>query len=151
MKRDVHWMFLRFIVSVLVCISCMCQPVSAEENGVVTSPFGWRYHPVSGDYRFHDGIDIAYDYGTPVVAMKPGMVYFAGSYGGYGNCVILCHDNDEYTLYAHCSELAVSEGSLVGQYDTIGYVGSTGLSTGPHLHLTWIVKGEYCDPMGLFD
>lgn len=117
----------------------------------VTSMFGWRIHPISGVERFHTGTDIGYEYGEPVQAMLPGKVVFAGVWGGYGNCVILEHAGGDHTLYGHMSEITVPEGRNVGIYEEIGKIGSTGYSTGPHLHLEWWHNGEYVDPLPLFN
>lgn len=101
----------------------------------ITSLFGWRTHPVLGYGRFHTGIDIGADEGTPVVASYSGQVTIADWLGGYGLTVVLDHQKkSQETLYAHLSELFVKPGESVKQGDVIGRVGSTGLSTGPHLH-----------------
>lgn len=116
-------------------------------DGPITSPFGYRIHPILGYSRLHSGTDFGADYGTPVWASKSGEVIFAGWNGGYGNCVIIAHEGGLSTLYGHMSELAVNEGERVGQGETIGWVGSTGASTGPHLHFEVWVGGEATDPM----
>lgn len=101
----------------------------------ITSLFGWRSHPVLGYGRFHTGIDIGADEGTPVVASYSGQVSIADWLGGYGLTVVLDHQKkSQESLYAHLSELFVKPGEFVNQGDVIGRVGSTGLSTGPHLH-----------------
>ena len=115
-------------------------------EGEISSGFGYRVHPILGYSRFHAGIDIAAPQGTPVWASKGGEVILAGWNGGYGNCVIIAHEGGMATLYAHMSELAVSEGQVVSQGETIGWVGSTGASTGPHLHFETWVGGEPYDP-----
>ncbi|HEY9643992.1 MAG TPA: peptidoglycan DD-metalloendopeptidase family protein [Coleofasciculaceae cyanobacterium] len=102
---------------------------------VITSAFGWRIHPIAGESRFHSGTDIGAPQGTPVVAAFGGKVQIADLMGGYGLAVVLRHDNDtEETLYGHMSEVFVKPGDVVKQGDVIGRVGSTGYSTGPHLH-----------------
>lgn len=116
----------------------------------VTSPFGWRSHPITGEWNFHSGIDIGLDYGTPIPSMYDGQVVYAGVKGGYGNCIIVNHGNDIYTLYGHCSNLIASIGEKVNQGQTIALVGSTGTSTGPHLHLELWENGQYVDPMKMF-
>ncbi len=101
----------------------------------ITSVFGWRIHPISGDMRFHTGTDIGAPMGTPVVAAYPGRVALADTLGGYGLTVILQHnDGTQETRYAHLSEVYVEPGDFIEQGTTIGRVGSTGTSTGPHLH-----------------
>lgn len=122
-------------------------PVAAAE---ITSPFGWRVNPISGEEEFHPGIDIAYEYGTPVGAMLPGRVVYAAEYGGYGNCVILAHEGGYNTLYAHLDSIMAVYDAHVEAGDVIGYVGSTGFSTGPHLHLELWDNGEYEDPLYLW-
>ncbi|WRH69149.1 MAG: M23 family metallopeptidase [Planktothrix sp. GU0601_MAG3] len=101
----------------------------------ITSLFGWRQHPVLGYGRFHTGIDLGADEGTPVVASYSGQVSVADWLGGYGMAVVLNHsEKSQETLYGHLSELFVKPGELVKQGEVIGRVGSTGVSTGPHLH-----------------
>lgn len=115
--------------------------------GEITSSFGWRTHPVLGYERFHAGLDIGADYGTTISAAEQGIVLFAGWYGGYGNAVILDHGGEITTLYAHASELYVVEGQTVRRGQAIAAVGSTGLSTGPHLHFEVRRNGEPTDPV----
>ncbi|MBD2449413.1 peptidoglycan DD-metalloendopeptidase family protein [Nostoc sp. FACHB-152] len=103
-------------------------------NAPTSSPFGWRMHPVLGYRRFHAGLDFAASYGSTIRAADSGTVIFAGWYGGYGRAVIIDHGNGLTTLYGHTSELFVSEGQGVQRGQAIAAVGSTGLSTGPHLH-----------------
>lgn len=101
----------------------------------ITSMFGWRLHPISGDWRFHSGTDLAADVGTPVLAAFAGRVTIADFMGGYGLTVVLEHpDAAQETLYAHLSQILVRPGDTVEQGTVIGLVGSTGNSTGPHLH-----------------
>lgn len=101
----------------------------------LTSGYGWRVHPVRGDQRFHSGVDIGAPEGTPVLASYSGTVETADTLGGYGLAVVLEHNNGaQDTLYAHLSEILVRPGEKVEQGSVIGRVGSTGLSTGPHLH-----------------
>jgi murein DD-endopeptidase MepM/ murein hydrolase activator NlpD len=99
-----------------------------------SSPFGWRVHPILGYRRFHAGLDFAASYGSIIRAADSGTVIFAGWYGGYGKAVIIDHGRGITTLYGHASELYVSEGQEVKRGQAIAAVGSTGLSTGPHLH-----------------
>jgi murein DD-endopeptidase MepM/ murein hydrolase activator NlpD len=111
-------------------------------SGVVTSGFGWRWG------RMHEGLDIAASYGAPISAASSGTVIYAGWMGGYGNLVVIDHGGGLATAYGHQSSIAVSSGSQVSQGQTIGYVGSTGHSTGPHLHFEVRVNGAAVDPMG---
>ena len=117
-------------------------------SGPVTSPFGWRIHPILGYKKFHTGIDIGVGYGVPIHAAGSGSVIYATWMGGYGNVIIIDHGNGLSTLYAHQSSLAVSTGAHVARGQTVGYVGSTGFSTGPHLHFEVRVNGNPVDPMG---
>lgn len=114
----------------------------------ITSEFGYRMHPILGYQRFHAGIDFGADYGSPILAADRGVVIFAGWYGGYGNAVILDHGNGLTTMYAHAQELYVSEGETVERGKAIAATGSTGLSTGPHLHFEVRKDGEPVDPAG---
>ncbi|WP_380784700.1 M23 family metallopeptidase [Sphingomonas sp. R86521] len=102
--------------------------------GRITSSFGWRMHPLLGFTRMHKGLDIGAPYGSPIHAMTDGIVAFAGRTGGYGNFVKLVHGGGMASGYGHMSRIAVSSGTRVHQGQVIGYVGSTGMSTGPHLH-----------------
>ncbi|MEE4153310.1 MAG: M23 family metallopeptidase [Erythrobacter sp.] len=119
------------------------QPVNA---GYVSSDFGWRRHPVLGGRRRHHGIDIAAPEGTPVYATADGMVERANYSGSYGNVIYLDHGSDLQTRYAHLSGLNVRDGQRVKKGDLIGFVGSTGRSTGPHLHYEVRVDGVAVDP-----
>lgn len=114
--------------------------------GEITSNFGWRTHPILGTERFHSGIDFGADYGSLVYASAQGRVIYADWYGGYGNAVIIDHGNGMTTLYAHCSELYVKDGDAVKKGQPISAVGSTGFSTGPHLHFELRANGEPTDP-----
>jgi murein DD-endopeptidase MepM/ murein hydrolase activator NlpD len=100
----------------------------------VTSKFGWRTHPLTGSRRFHSGMDIGAPANTPVVATGAGTSISAGWNGGYGKAVIIQHSDSHQTLYGHLSEISVQAGQTVTQGAVIGLVGSTGNSTGPHLH-----------------
>ncbi|GAA6617636.1 M23 family metallopeptidase [Scytonema sp. NUACC26] len=100
----------------------------------ITSLFGWRTHPITGDRRFHAGTDLGAAMGTPVIAAQSGLVEIADYMGGYGLTVVLNHNNAQQTLYGHMSQILVQPGQQVEQGTVIGRVGSTGNSTGPHLH-----------------
>ncbi|MEH2155711.1 murein hydrolase activator EnvC family protein [Nostoc sp.] len=111
-----------------------------------SSPFGWRMHPILGYRRFHAGLDFAASYGSKIRAADSGTVIFAGWYGGYGRAVIIDHGKGITTLYGHTSELYVTEGQTVERGQAIGAVGSTGFSTGPHLHFEVRRNGTPVDP-----
>ena len=124
-------------------------PVSLNGYQCMTSPYGYRVHPISGVTRLHNGVDLAAVTGTPIFASKSGVVTTAciGWGNGYGNHVVINHGDGFSTLYAHQSALNVYEGQIASQGDVIGYVGSTGNSTGPHLHFTVFENGETINPM----
>lgn len=119
-------------------------------DGPIVSKYGPRLHPILGYSRMHTGIDIDGDSGDPIVAAAGGTVIYAGYRGGYGNTVIIDHGGGMATLYAHQSQLATSKGAVVAVADLIGYVGSTGLSTGPHLHFEVRINGAHTDPAPFF-
>lgn len=108
-----------------------------------------RWHPVLGKKRPHKGVDYAADIGTPIKAAGNGRVIFRGTKGGYGNTVIIQHGEEYTTLYAHMSNFdrSVKNGSRVKQGETIGYVGKSGLATGPHLHYEFRVNGTHRNPL----
>ncbi len=116
-------------------------------RGPITSQFGSRFHPVLGYSRFHAGTDFGAEQGSPIQSAETGVVIFAGWYGGYGNAVIVEHGDGLTTLYGHASRLNVREGQTVKRGDVIAAVGTTGLSTGPHLHFEVRRNGEPVDPM----
>jgi murein DD-endopeptidase MepM/ murein hydrolase activator NlpD len=113
----------------------------------ITSGFGPRVHPIYGDVRMHTGIDFGASAGTPIRAAADGMVVSAGPLRGYGNATVIDHGNGLATLYGHQSSIAVSPGQRVSRGQVIGYVGCTGLCTGPHLHFEVRVRGTPVDPM----
>lgn len=116
-------------------------------QGTLTSGFGLRLHPILGYSRLHAGIDISAPSGSKIWSAAAGTVLSAGPYGAYGNAVIIDHGGGMATLYAHQSRVAVASGAEVKAGDLIGYVGSTGLSTGPHLHFEVRIKAQPVDPM----
>ena len=109
---------------------------------VVTSKYGYRPHPVTGRYQFHEGIDFRAATGTRVYASKAGRVTFAGRNGGYGKVVGIEHEDDFTTLYGHLSQIRVKKGQTVSKGQVIGLSGNTGVSTGPHLHFEIRYKGR---------
>jgi murein DD-endopeptidase MepM/ murein hydrolase activator NlpD len=117
-------------------------PLKAE----ISSGFGWRKDPVHGQTRFHDGIDLAAKEGTPVRASLPGRVILSDYQEGYGNLVVLDHGHGFTTLYAHNRDNLVKEGDWVDKGSPLGKVGSTGRSTGPHLHFEVRRHGRHLDP-----
>jgi murein DD-endopeptidase MepM/ murein hydrolase activator NlpD len=120
---------------------------SPMEFSRVTSGFQMRFHPILRTWRKHNGVDYAAPTGTPVRTVGNGTVDFAGWQNGYGNVVEIRHSNDRSTLYAHLSRIDVKKGQRVDQGTRIGAVGSTGWSTGPHLHFEFRVNGEHHDPL----
>lgn len=126
----------------------MIWPV-AMKGTYITSGYGIRRHPIQGVYKNHAGLDIsgAGIYGAPVVAASEGMVIFAGVMGGYGNCVMISHGDGLATLYGHGSEIIAQIGQTVKQGDIIMKVGSTGVSTGPHVHFEIRKNGVAVDPI----
>ncbi len=120
------------------------KPVSGE----VRSGFGYRIHPIYKRRKFHMGVDISASYGTPIKAGGDGKVVFADWRGGYGKCVIIDHGKSVSTLYGHMSSISVANGDIVKAGSIIGKVGSTGLSTGPHVHFEVRINGEPVDPLG---
>jgi murein DD-endopeptidase MepM/ murein hydrolase activator NlpD len=122
---------------------------SAASN-YVTSLFGTRYHPIYRYYRMHDGVDIGAKYGTSIYAADSGAVVTSAYSSSYGNYVVLSHGNGMTTLYAHMSSRKVKEGETVSRGAVVGLVGSTGASTGPHLHFEVSINGSRVDPLKYF-
>lgn len=127
----------------------VAMPVGQPVAGRITSVYGLRRHPILGYLRMHAGIDFGAAYGSPIYAVADGMVGFAGRHGGHGNYVRLEHGGGLGTGYGHMSRIAVAYGSRVRAGQVIGYVGSTGLSTGPHLHFEAYRAGRTINPAGL--
>ena len=113
----------------------------------ITSEFGYRIHPILKVKKLHTGMDIGVPTGGDIVAAAAGTVIYSGSLGGYGNTVMLDHGGGIVTLYAHNSRLVVSEGQVVARGDVVAKAGSTGMSTGPHLHFEVRKNGAYQDPL----
>lgn len=110
----------------------LSRPLKAKYS--ISSPYGYRIHPISGQKKYHSGVDLAVDFATPVYAAGSGTVKFAGINGGYGRCVIVQHPFGFTSIYAHLSCYYTTKGEFVRQGQPIGFVGSTGKSTGNHLH-----------------
>jgi murein DD-endopeptidase MepM/ murein hydrolase activator NlpD len=115
--------------------------------GSVTSPYGYRIHPIFGYSRLHTGVDIGAGYGAPVIASADGVVAYVGAMSGYGNVVVIDHGGGMATTYNHLSSFAVSSGESVRRGETIAAVGCTGWCTGPHLHFEVRLNGSPVDPM----
>src|SRR5258708_6465314 len=122
---------------------------SPLEFSRISSGFGMRLHPIQSTWRTHKGLDYAAPSGTRVRAVGDAVVEYAGVKGGYGNVVILRHNGQYSTVYAHLSRIAVRRGARVAQSDTIGFVGQTGWATGPHLHYEFRIAGEPRNPMSV--
>ncbi|MDR3312023.1 MAG: M23 family metallopeptidase [Spirochaetaceae bacterium] len=118
-------------------------------EGVLTSGFGNRQSPVSGQWEFHRGVDMGAPEGTPVMAAKSGKVNFVGANEIYGNYIVVAHANDMESLYGHLSKMLAEQGAVVARGDVIGQVGTTGMSTGPHLHFEIHAGKTARDPRGL--
>lgn len=116
----------------------------------VTSPYGWRVHPIFGTSRYHSGIDVAANYGEPIWAAAGGTVIHSGWLGGYGKTIIIDHGGGLTTLYAHNSNLTLGVGATVRRGQTVAHAGSTGYSTGPHLHFEVRKYGEPVNPYNYF-
>ena len=125
----------------------MAWPV-AKSGTYITSNYGTREHPVQGITKFHTGIDIGNaGFGAPIIAAADGVVSMASYYGGYGNCVMINHGNGISTLYGHGQKILTTVGSTVKKGDLIMEVGSTGVSTGPHLHFEVRINGSHVNPL----
>ena len=129
--------------------SSEARTIGAPVAGHITSLFGMRRHPILGYVRMHAGVDFGAQYGSPIYAVADGVVSFAGRHGGHGNYVRLEHGGGTGTGYGHMSRIAVFPGMRVRAGQVIGYVGSTGLSTGPHLHFEAYQNNRIVNPLGL--
>ncbi len=121
--------------------------MSWPARGRIVSGFGYRRHPLWGGTHFHTGVDIAAPYGAPVRAADSGEVIFAGWWDGFGKSVVINHGKGITTVYGHMSRLYVRSGQVIGKGQVVGLIGSTGYSTGPHLHFEVRVKGKPVNPM----
>lgn len=122
--------------------------VGQDWRAVVTSEFGNRIDPINGGSDFHTGIDIGFPYGTPINAVKSGVVEYTSDQTTYGNHLVIDHGNGVKTLYAHCSQILVRSGQRVAKGEVVALVGATGNVTGPHLHLNVEIDGELQNPRG---
>ena len=148
----------KLVVGSVVTLFLFSSGILYAADLPVTSPFGWRVHPITREWRFHTGVDLGYERGTPIAALYAGEVVQAGDFGdGYGNQVLLYHpEYDCYTRYAHMDSIYVDTAQCVDIGTIIGTVGATGNVTGVHLHLELIVRGAdgaytYVDPLVLWE
>lgn len=116
-------------------------------DGVLTSPFGYRHSPFGRRWKMHTGLDLGAPYGAPIYATADGLVTFADWDSGHGRTVVVDHGHEVTTRYCHASRFVVGQGDLVAAGDVIALVGSTGMSTGPHLHFELLLEGEKVDPL----
>ncbi len=130
-------------------INSMCIPV----NGEITSEYSYRVHPISGQYLFHSGLDIGADEGEDILAALDGIVSEVDTKGetSYGKYIVVSHSDNTSTLYGHCSKIVAKEGDEVKKGEVIAKVGSTGNSTGPHLHFEVRVNGTRLNPQWFAD
>ncbi len=122
-----------------------CWPAPSYTR--ISSPYGWRLHPIYKTNKYHSGVDLAAPGGSNILAAESGTVKFAGWNGGYGNCLIIDHGGGITTLYGHASKLCVSKGQYVSKGEIVAKVGTTGNSTGNHLHFEVMINGQTTDPM----
>jgi murein DD-endopeptidase MepM/ murein hydrolase activator NlpD len=122
-------------------------PLKANDFKRISSSYGYRKHPVHNSFRKHKGIDLAADSGKVVMATGNGTVTTAAYGKKYGNYIVIDHGNDVKTTYAHLSKKLVKEGDFVYKFSNIGFVGSTGMSTGPHLHYEIKIGDTHINPM----
>lgn len=127
------------------------EKISLPLSGKITSSFGLRTDPIDGKLRHHNGIDIAAPEGTPVKPVLSGKIVYSGYNGGYGNCVIVEHENGIQTIYAHNSKNLVKAGDTVTRETVIALSGSTGRTTGPHLHFEVRHNGKAVNPLAMIN
>lgn len=152
--KEVAMVCMLFSIGILLAGSVQADPLHESPQGFVhpivhpkvSSQFGFRKHPVRKSLRHHSGIDLAAPSGSLIRAMYTGTVVYADPHGGYGNFIVIQHPNGLTSHYGHCKTISVSPGTTVKTGEVIGTVGSTGLSTGPHLHLEIRYKGQPLDP-----
>ncbi len=124
----------------------LSQKMTAPVDAGTTSPYGYRVHPITGETDFHTGVDLGAAMGTPIRAAFAGTVTEVGESEIFGNYIVVTHSDSLSTRYCHCSEIVAPEGSVIRQGETVAKVGSTGMSTGPHLHFEMKVDGVNVDP-----
>ncbi|MGL5756220.1 MAG: peptidoglycan DD-metalloendopeptidase family protein [Paraclostridium sp.] len=124
-----------------------CWPVNGFEE--ISSPFGYRIHPISKERKLHKGVDIPASYGVDILATDYGVVTFSGVQNGYGNVVYIKHFDGKTSIYGHNSENVVNEGDIVAKGQTIAKIGSTGASTGNHVHFEVSLNGELQNPLDI--
>lgn len=124
----------------------LTSPICVPTKGTVTSEFGPRIHPIFKTEGFHTGIDIASKLGTPITSAFSGVVYEVGQSEAYGNYVIMKHSDSLFTFYGHCDSVKVEKSMVIRAGEIIAYMGSTGYSTGPHLHFEIRINGKSVDP-----
>lgn len=130
--------------SAYILTSQICSPV---KSGAVTSEFGFRVHPIFETEGFHTGLDIASKLGTPIMSAFSGSVYEVGNSEAYGNYIIMKHSDSLYTFYGHCDSIKPTKSMVIRAGEVIAYMGSTGYSTGPHLHFEIRIDGKSVDPL----
>lgn len=138
---------LESVVAALEDWSAVLPRVWPVDGGVLTSPYGWRESPYGPGWKFHTGIDVGVPHGTPIYAANDGLVEMAEWDGGHGLTVQIDHGHGVVTRYCHASRLLVAEGDEVWAGDPVALAGSTGISTGPHLHFELLIEGEKVDPL----
>jgi murein DD-endopeptidase MepM/ murein hydrolase activator NlpD len=147
--------FFTLIISLLVgTVSCVGFDVQAQElkfapaGGIITSEFGYRNDPFTKKQKFHSGLDIASATGTPIYAPEAGTIAYSGEFSGYGNMVLIQHDRPGlFTVYGHCEKNLVQENDRVQAGQVVALMGSTGRSTGPHLHFEVHLNNQYMNPV----
>ncbi|OGI04095.1 MAG: hypothetical protein A2Y25_11385 [Candidatus Melainabacteria bacterium GWF2_37_15] len=146
--------FLVLLFFISPCYSKEKHKLAAPTQGSISSPFGPRIDPFSRQWGYHSGIDIAANQNSPIYALQEGKVIYSGWDGGYGKCIVIDHNYPDIpkvprvqTRYAHNSQNLVNKGDYVRRGQIIGYIGSTGRSTGPHLHFEVVYRGSAINPL----
>ena len=129
----------------------LSAPLSAPVSGKITCDYGWRLHPISGEEDFHNGLDIAAPQGSGIYAALPGVVAEVGESAIYGNYVKLDHGGGLQTVYCHCDSVIARQGDLLRRGELVARVGSTGISTGPHLHLGFLKEDVSYNPLQMLE